>query len=77
MAYRPNQDSSDYKAGYEEGFADALKPPPNYDKERAVIEAARKLKRKQLDNADGWTAAEYDFVLAIEALDNAELDPCQ
>jgi hypothetical protein len=40
--------------------------------ERAVIEAARKLKRKQLDNAAGWTAAEYAFVLALEALEEVE-----
>ena len=38
----------------------------------AVIEAARKVKRLQLDKSDGWTAAEQELVFAIEALDSEE-----
>jgi len=38
----------------------------------AVIEAARKVKRLQLDKSDGWTASEQELVLALEALDSEE-----
>ena len=42
------------------------------DKQQAVIKAARKVKRLQLDKSDGWTAAEQELVFAIEALDSGE-----
>jgi hypothetical protein len=63
--YRPDQDSADYKAGYEDGLEDGK--PPHYKQEREVIEIAKKW-RNLYDNLEAGIELEE----ALDALERLE-----
>jgi hypothetical protein len=84
MAYRPNQDSADYSAGYEDGFQAGRETQwasKQAAQRRAVIEAARVLFRgftAEDATPDAWRTDGvldyrlHDLFVTVEALDAAE-----
>jgi len=43
-----------------------------FEQVQNIIKAAINIKKNQLDNSDGWTAEEYELVLAIEDYEKAK-----